>query len=160
MDGLPPRTLYGTLDFIVAPTVYWTEVDSAAPVCGWYASSQYIKMFTRGIERGTERDSARGKKGEFFLFFFLFFFTLSPRRRPTLLVHCSPLCVCFPFFFSPFSPFWSIGKEWRYIKRAHTAPLRHKALLQSYLCPLSLDKGALTLRCHQAFFIRRMAVFD
>lgn len=157
MDGLPPRTLYGTLDFIVAPTVYWTEVDSAAPVCGWYASSQYIKMFTRGIERGTERDSARGVLS----LFFPSFFSHSPHAADRHFSYTVLRCVCvFLFFFSPFSPFWSIGKEWRYIKRAHTAPLRHKALLQSYLCPLSLDKGALTLRCHQAFFIRRMAVFD
>ena len=41
----------------------------------------------------------------------------------------------------------------------HTAPLRHKALSQSYLCLLSPDKGALTLHRHQAF-IGRMAVFD
>lgn len=36
---------------------------------------------------------------------------------------------------------------------AHTAPLRHKALLQSYLCLLLPDKGALTLRCHQGFLL-------
>lgn len=35
---------------------------------------------------------------------------------------------------------------------AHTALLRHKALLQSYLCLLSPVKGALTLHRLQAFY--------
>lgn len=68
--------------------------------------------------------------------------SLSPRCRLTFLVHFS-----FRFF--------SFLKQWeRMVSHlaAHTAPFRHKALLQSYICSLSPVKGALTPHRHQAFY--------